>query len=163
MSGISIAFFAIMVSFLILGACQSGKRKSEENDLAAIEKLHQTDMAASRAQDIKTLIELWTEDGVLLLAGREPIRGKAAIWKYMQEQQPEMMNYEITEYVHEFEEIRVIGDWAFEWGTFRGTYHLKSGGPDLHERARLFRVLRRQPDGSWKCGRAIGFDLPAEK
>jgi uncharacterized protein (TIGR02246 family) len=142
------------------GAAMDKKDKGREADLAAIEKLHRTDMAAARIHDIQTLISLWTNDGILFLSGREPIRGKAAIWKYLQDQLPESQKYEITEYLHRFEEVRVIGDWAYEWATFTGTYHLKGGGPDLHERARLFRILHRQGDGSWKCHRAFAQDLP---
>ncbi len=129
-------------------------------DLEAIETLHRADMTAARIHDIKTLITLWTDDGILFLPGQEPIRGKAAIWNHMQAQLPESLKYEITEYLHRFEEIQVSGDWAYECGTYTGMYRLKSGGPDLHERARLFRVLRRQPDGSWKCHRAFVQDPP---
>ena len=129
--------------------------------MEGIKKLHETDMAASKTQDIETLIDLWTDDGVLLEPGQEPIKGKEAIRAYMKKNQPEMQSYEITEYVHDFEEIKILDDWAFEWGTFKGTYHLKTGGPDFRQRARLFRVLRRQPDGSWKCSRAIWHELPA--
>jgi len=135
----------------------------QKTDLAAIEKLHQTDMAAAKIHDIKTLITLLTDDGILFLPGQEPIRGKAAIWKYLQEQLPESQKYEITEYLHVFEEIQVLGDWAYEWGTFTGTYRLKIGGQDLLERARLFRVLRRQPDGSWLFHRAFVQDLPDDR
>ncbi len=138
--------------------CESGLKL----DLEAIEKLHQADMAAAKVHDIHTLITLWTDDGILFLPGREPVRGKAAIWDYMQKQLPESQKYAISEYHHCFDEIQVSGDWAYEWGIFTGTYRLQSGGPDLHERARLFRVLQRQPDGSWKCHRAFAQNLPVE-
>ncbi len=131
-------------------------------DLEAINELHRADMAAAKIHDIKTLITLWTEDGILLLPGQEPIRGKAAIWNHLQKQLPESQKFEISEYLHRFEEIQVSGDWAYEWGTYTGTYRLKSGGPDIHERARLFRVLRRQGDGSWKCHRAFAQELPGD-
>ncbi|HUU06212.1 MAG TPA: SgcJ/EcaC family oxidoreductase [Patescibacteria group bacterium] len=142
------------------GVNMAASESRQAADLAAIEKLHQTDMAAAKIHDIKTLITLWTDDGILFLPGREPIRGKAAIWKYLQEQLPESQKYEISEYQQRFEEVQVLGDWAYEWGNFSGTYRLKGGGPDMHERARLFRILRRQPDGSWKCHRAFAQDLP---
>jgi uncharacterized protein (TIGR02246 family) len=122
----------------------------KDADLAAIEKLHRADMAAAKVHDIHTLITLWTDDGILFLPDREPLRGREIICRHMQEQLSESQKYEITEYVHHFEEVQVLGDWAFEWATFSGTCHLKSGGPDIHERARLFRILRRQGDGSWK-------------
>jgi uncharacterized protein (TIGR02246 family) len=138
----------------------SGRIGSNDADIAAIEKLHEIDMAAAKIHDINTLITLMTDDGILLPPGQEPIRGRDAIWKFMKEQLPENQNYEITEYVQHFEEVKIIGDWAYEWATFHGTYHLKSGGPDLYERSRLFRILRRQPDGSWKVARSIWHELP---
>jgi len=137
----------------------SRQKSSNDADMVAIEKLHETDMAAAKIHDINTLITLMTDDCILLPLGQEPIRGRDAIWKFMQEQLPESQKYEITEYVQQFEEVKIIGDWAYEWATFHGTYHLKSGGPDLHERSRLFRILRRQPDGSWKVARSIWHEL----
>jgi uncharacterized protein (TIGR02246 family) len=138
----------------------SAQKNSRNSDLTAIQKLHETDMAAAKIHDINTLITLITDDCILLPPGQEPIRDRDAIWKFMQEQLPESQKYEITEYVQNFEEIKIIDDWAFEWATFHGTYHLKSGGTDLHERSRLFRILRRQSDGSWKVARAIWHELP---
>ena len=142
--------------------CRSGADVSRDEDLAEIEKLHARDMAAAKVNDIETLRTLWTDDGVLLQPGQEPLVGKEAIWAYMQESLEEQKKYEITEYVHEFEEIKIIGDWAYEWGTFHGAYRPISGGEEIRERARLFRVLRRQPDGSWKCARAIWHEAPAK-
>ena len=138
----------------------TGRKNSNDADMAAIEKLHETDMAAAKIHDIDTLITLMTDDCILLPPGQEPIRGRDAIWKFMQEQLPENQKYEITEYVQDFDEIKIIGDWAYEWATFHGTYHLKSGGPDMYEKSRLFRILRRQSDGSWKVARAIWHELP---
>lgn len=138
----------------------SGRKNSNDADMAAIEKLHETDMAAAKIHDINTLITLMTDDCILLPPGHEPIRGRDAIWKFMQNQLPENQKYEITEYIQHFEEVKIIGDWAYEWAKFNGTYHLKSGGPDLYERSRLFRILRRQLDGSWKVARAIWHELP---
>lgn len=137
----------------------SKQNNSHNADLAAIEKLHETDMAAAKNHDIDTLITLMTDDCILLPPGQEPIRGREAIWKFMQEHLPESQKYEITEYVQDFEEVKIIGDWAYEWATFHCTYHLKSGGPDLHERSRLFRILHRQPDGCWKVARSMWHEL----
>jgi len=138
----------------------SGQKSSHDADMAAIHQLHEMDMAAAKIDDINTLITLMTDDCILLPPGQEPIRGRDAIWKFMQEQLPENQKYEITEYVQQFEEVKIIGEWAYEWATFNGIYHLKSGGPDLYERSRLFRILRRQPDSSWKVARSIWHGLP---
>jgi uncharacterized protein (TIGR02246 family) len=138
----------------------SGQKKSHDADMAAIKTLHETDMAAAKIHDINTLITLMTDDCILLPPGQEPIRGRDAILKFMQEQLSENQKYEIIEYDQNFEEVKIIGDWAYEWATFHGTYHLKSGGPNLYERSKLFRILRRQPDGSWKVARSIWHELP---
>ena len=142
--------------------CRSSEGFSQEDALAEIEKLHQTDMAAAKVYDIETLSTLWTDDCVLLQPGQEPISGREALWAYMQANLEEQKQYEITEYVQEFEEVKILGDWAYEWGTFHGAYRPVSGGEIIRERARLFRILKRQPDGSWKCARAIWHELPLE-
>ena len=72
---------------------------------------------------------LWTDDGVLLLPDQEPVVGRAALWEFLQAQRPAQEDIEITRYVHRFEEITVLGEWAFEWGTFEGAARPRSGGP----------------------------------
>ena len=129
------------------------------DDLSAIKSLHEKDMSASKQRDIKTLITLWTEDGVLLNPGQEPIIGKEAIWDYMKKEADKDQVFEIMEYVHNFEEIRILGEWAYEWGNFRGVYRVASGGEPMEQRARLFRILKKEEDGSWKCARAIWHEL----
>jgi len=137
------------------------KIKSTSKDLEAIKTLHFRDVTAAKKRDIKTLISLWTDDGVLLQPGQEAIIGKEAIWKYMQEQTKIEQTFKIIDYIHDFEEIRILDNWAYEWGTFKGSYRPIAGGNVIHHRARLFRVLQKQTDGAWKCARAIWHDLPA--
>ena len=77
----------------------SGHKSSNDEDIAAIEKLHETDMAAAKIHDINTLITLMTDDCILLPPGQEPIRGREAIWKFMQEPLLENQKYEINKIV----------------------------------------------------------------
>jgi uncharacterized protein (TIGR02246 family) len=134
--------------------------ESNSNDRAAIDALHMQDMAAAKNMDIETLLSLWTDDGVLLQPGQEPLVGRDAIDAYMKKAAQKEEAFEIIEYVHTFEEIKILGDWAYEWGTFKGCYRSKSSTDLIHETARLFRILRKQTDGSWKCARAIWHELP---
>ena len=62
----------------------SRQNNSHNADLAAIQQLHETDMAAAKIHDIDTLITLMTDDCILLPPGQEPIRGRDEIWKFMQ-------------------------------------------------------------------------------
>ena len=94
---------------------------------------------------------------------QEAIIGKEAVWASMQQSAEEENQYEILEYVHDFDEVKIVGDWAYEWGTFRGAYRPIEGGEIIRAKQRLFRILRRQSDGSWKVARAMWHDLPSDE
>ncbi len=129
--------------------------------LAEIEAFHTRDQAAAQAKDVNTLRGLWTDDCVLLPPGRLPIVGKEAVWSYIQEQYEELEGVEILEYRQEFQEVTLAGDWAFEWGVFKGA--AQPAGEDVqYTRAKLFRVLQRQPDGTWRVSRSIWHDDPED-
>jgi ketosteroid isomerase-like protein len=140
-----------------------GRRRSgdRERRLAEIEEFHRVDRTAAMAKDIHTLHRLWTEDCVLLPPGRPPVIGQKALWEYIQEQGEEMAGVEILEYDQDFQEVTILGDWAFEWALFTGA--ARPAGEEIQtSRAKLFRVLRRQPDGTWKCARSIWSDEPED-
>jgi uncharacterized protein (TIGR02246 family) len=98
----------------MIGGRKMNDTKDETDALAAIQELHEKDIEASKARDFDTLLSLWTEDGVLLEPGKNPTIGIEAIKAYMEEQKEASKAYEIKKYEHRWEEIKVIGDWAFE-------------------------------------------------
>jgi len=124
------------------------------DDLRVIEDLHRRDKTASLARDPETLVSLMDEDIVLIVPGGPPTRGRAALAAGLRASFEETRQDKILEYVHDFEEVKVLGDWAFEWGSFRGTT-LKPDGTKIKESGHLLRLLRRQPEGGWKVARAI--------
>jgi uncharacterized protein (TIGR02246 family) len=125
------------------------------DDLLKIQQFHETDKKASMTHDYKTLLSLWTDDGVLISPDGPAIQGKKAIVKQMEKYREAGKNYKVTEYEHKFEEIKIIDDWAFEWGNYRGTTEVIDTGERTTETGKLMRILKRQPDGHWKCARAI--------
>jgi uncharacterized protein (TIGR02246 family) len=129
--------------------------KNKEEELAAIRELHAKDIKASKARDFETLLSLWTEDGVLLEPGKQPTRGIDAIKAYMEEQKEASKTYVIKKYAHRWEEIKVVGNWAFEWGFFDAVAEMISSGEVFEQRGKLLRVLQKQKDGSWKVARVI--------
>jgi uncharacterized protein (TIGR02246 family) len=122
---------------------------------AEIEKLHKADREASLNGDLATLITLMTDDCVLLPPGKPPIVGKDAIQEYFNEQKEQLRDIEITEYIHDFQEIKICGNWAYEWGYFSNTAKPVDGGEIIKGRGKLFRILKLQEDGSWKVSRSI--------
>jgi uncharacterized protein (TIGR02246 family) len=153
----AVALVFILLGMIVFsGACQSKKTQNEQEALNGIEELHRKDIAASKARDFETLLSLWTEDGVLLLPGTKPIIGLDALKVYMDEQAKISQTYKIIKYEHKWEEIKVIGDWAFEWGYFDIEAEMIKDGEIIREQGKLLRILRKQKDGSWKAARAIG-------
>jgi uncharacterized protein (TIGR02246 family) len=126
-----------------------------KEDLAQIEKLHEMDMKASKEQNYDTLLSLCTQDCVMLPADQEPIIGIEAIKKWMKQNQAASENLQVTEYIQDFKEIKIIGDWAFEWGTYQGEAISMEGGETIKQSGKLMRILKRQPDGSWVVARSI--------
>jgi ketosteroid isomerase-like protein len=68
---------------------------------------------------------------------------------------------EITEYVMDFREVRIVGDQAFEWACTSLTVKPKGAGTDFHASGNLMRILRKQQDWNWKVARAIWNDNPS--
>jgi hypothetical protein len=54
----------------------------------------------------------------------------------------------------------MLGKWVYEWGTSKGVHYMKSVRPDIFENSRIFRILRLQPDRSWKIARIMLHDVP---
>ena len=128
--------------------------------LKAIRELHAKDIAASKARDFETLLSLWTEDAVLLEPGKKPTVGIEAIKAYMEEQKEVSKTYEIRKYEHRWEEIRIIGGWAFEWGYFDAEAEMIGSGKTIAQKGKLLRMLKKQKDGSWKVARVIAHNDP---
>jgi uncharacterized protein (TIGR02246 family) len=145
--------------FLILAA-----GSAPAQDSVAIERLHQRDIAAAKAGDIATLATLWTDDAVALPPGEQPVIGIGAIREWLKKGQESGGRFEITEYRIDFQETRVLGDEAIEWGRTRVSMRPKGGEGSMTISGSILRVLRRQPDGAWKVARAIwNMDPPAKE
>ncbi len=127
---------------------------------ASIDHLHQMDIKALKTHNVEMFVDLVTEDCIMLPPALKPLCGREAIRNYLEDKFMEWKAYVVASFEQEFDEIRVIGDMAYEWGTSRGAYYMKNGGPDIFENSRIFRILRHQPDGSWKISRAIWNDVP---
>ena len=125
---------------------------SLENDLRAIEAINQRDVQFALANDAAMMMSQWTDDFVLLPAAGPIMRGRSAIADAFRGVQ----SPEILEYVLDIQEVKVLGDHAFQWGTYH--YSLRprrAGGETVRTSGKLMRILQRQPDGSWKMYRGI--------
>ncbi|HWR14562.1 MAG TPA: nuclear transport factor 2 family protein [Terriglobales bacterium] len=124
-------------------------------DQEAINDLHSRDIEASIALDADRLQSLWTDDVVMIHPGEPPIVGRDANMKKLQQHIDEMKSTEMLAYDEQFQEVHIIADTAYEWGVITGRTRPFSGGEEHPFRYNVMRILKRQPDGSWKIARSI--------
>ena len=125
----------------------------DDSDLKAIEALHRKDVEASKAGDFEALRTLIDDDGVLLPPGASLQRGREGLDDAFRAMQAQHRRVEVLEYEQHFEEVVVLGDYAFEWGIMTGSQRYE--GQVSSGRYHLMRILKKQPDGSWKIYRSI--------
>ena len=126
-----------------------------EADLRAIEALNQHDVRAALASDTEAIVSQWTDDFVVLPPVGAIVRGRSANAAAVEQGKEQLQAFMPIDYVVDFEEIKVTGEYAFEWGTYRGTTRPRAGASDLTYSGKLMRILQRQPDGTWKMHRTI--------
>jgi ketosteroid isomerase-like protein len=133
----------------------------QKADLKAIEDLHRRDVAANKAYDVEALAALWTDDVVTMPPAMAPIVGKKANRDLLESASAQAKLVDIVEYTQQWQEIQILGDYAYEWGIFRSAVKAKTGeGDPLKAEFRVMRILKRQPDNSWKVYRSIWNSAP---
>jgi uncharacterized protein (TIGR02246 family) len=131
---------------------------SLEHDLRAIEAVNQRDVQAALANDAATMMSQWTEDFVLLPPDGPILRGRSTIAEAYRGMESAV---EILDSALDILEVKVVGDYAFQWGTYRYRTRPRAGGDAVATSGKLMRILQRQPDGSWKMHRTMSTVDPA--
>jgi ketosteroid isomerase-like protein len=131
-------------------------------DLAAIEKVLSQDIAATVSRDTAALTDQWTDDAVRLQQGEPDDIGKQAIRATNERFKAATPELRVLSYVPENKEVTVTDGWAFVWGYFTASYEESTGAEVKRVRGKRLMVLKKQPDGSWKCARAMAVMNPSE-
>jgi ketosteroid isomerase-like protein len=121
----------------------------------AIERLHRRDMRASAAGDFAALRALVDDNAVMLPPGGAPPGGAKDFDAGFERVCNTPQTPEVIEYRLEFEEVKIFGNYAVEWGAIRGATREIASGRVNQSEYHVMRVLRRQPNGSWKIWRSI--------
>ena len=137
------------------------QQQQMEDDKAAIEKLHEEDIQASLALDIPKLEALWTNDIVTMAPGAPAVVGRDANEKKLEADAAKMKSMQILAFDEQWQEVRIQGDWAYEWGSMSGRLQPFSGGDETNYKYNVVRILNRQADGTWKIARSIFNDAKA--
>ena len=137
-------------------AASAGSQSDRAADRAAIEKLRQQDIAATFSRDPVALTDYWTDDAIRLGAGAPPEIGKETI-RTSNERQTANKDFKVLSYVPETKDLTFLdGGWAVEWRTYTASIVATPGGEPKQVRGTVLLVLKKLPDGSWKCFRGMG-------
>lgn len=139
-------------------AAPSSQQSAEDRQLAdqrAIARLQERAIAAHSTFDVDALAAIATDDVVLLPPGREPVIGLSALRSFYQHEQEQAPTADVLAYSENWEEVRIVGDYAFQWGTITERVKPSLTAAETTSAAHAMRVLARQPDGSWKIARFI--------
>ena len=156
---------AAILIFFLAGAPQLGSQKhsapkpsqapvAQAQDREGIAALQKREIAASIAFDVSSLLDLWTDDAVLLPPRNEPIKGKAALRRFLEAQKEQYASYDILAYDQEWNEVMVIGEYAYQWGTVSFRMNPPTGR-EIGGAVHTVRILKREEDGYWRVARAI--------
>jgi ketosteroid isomerase-like protein len=146
----------VFASHVVQGSgASAGSNAGRQADLAGIEKFHQRDIAATLSRDPVALTDLYTDDAVRLGPGRPAEVGKRAI-RESNERWSALPGVKVASYVPETKDLTILNSWAVEWGYVTGSYVETPGGEVKQIRGTRLMVLKKMPDGSWKCFRGMG-------
>ena len=138
-----------------MSAIEKQSRNIENDALAAIRELHEKDQKASLKGDVETLLSLFTDDGILIPASGDIVQGKEALRNMLLQDLELQRDYSVIEYKHDFREIKITGEYAYEWGFYCGISKSKKDGSEIKGSGKLMRILRQQKDRNWKVARSI--------
>jgi ketosteroid isomerase-like protein len=125
----------------------------EQDARKAIQRLYQQDVEATLSGKADDFAKLWDSGAVRLQPGAPPEIGKAVIYADDKREEANSGGGQNACYRSEIKDLQIVGDWAFEWGYFS----YKESANSKPGRGKVLRVIKRQPDGSWKFARVIGF------
>jgi ketosteroid isomerase-like protein len=135
-------------------ATPAGSDKGRTADLAAIEKLHQQDIAATLSRDPVALTDLWTDDAVRFGPDTPADVGRQAIRETNERSTARPIK--VLTFIPETRDLTIWDGGAVEWRYFTASYVASAGGEPKQVRGTTLAVLKKLPDGSWKCFRAMG-------
>ena len=139
-------------------AAEQQRQTTEAEDRQAIEELHQDDIAGSLAFDVDKLAGTWDDEIVSMPPNSKPIVGKAANHEFLESERKAMTNVEILGYEETWDEVRVMGDYAYEYGSIHSRIRQANAKDETPLHYNVMRVLKKQPSGAWKIYRTIWND-----
>jgi len=152
----------LVVTMLVAGTgiALRARHPSVKQDLIGIERLHEQDKEATLSDSADQLAKLWDKEAIRFPADRPAEIGAAVIYADDKQWEKSSGRERSLCYDLEIQDIQIAGDWAFEWGYFSGKSAEPAGKVSIFY-GKVMRVMKRQPDGTWRFARVMGLLAPS--
>jgi uncharacterized protein (TIGR02246 family) len=130
----------------------SHEAHSDASQVAAILRRLETAENAGDADDIGLMM---AEDVVIMVPNYPVQEGRSACSGFVRETLTGLLEHFNRRIAYVSAEVRVLGDWAFDRGTFSFTISSKAGGETTAEHGKYLFVYSRGADRSWRVARVI--------
>ena len=126
-------------------------RAGSEADLRAIDLVRDAHVAALNEGDAAAWVAQFTQDGVQMPPNAPANVGKANIGSWSQG----LLGQFRVQFSLTVEEVRVLGEWALERGSYSIGLSGKAGGPGMKDVGKYITVYQRTPREGWRMARDI--------
>lgn len=117
-----------------------------ESPQQAIARIRDSVQLAENTGRVDSMRPFFADDLVIMAPGFPAVMGAKAAADFMA---GFFAQFEV-EISYASAEIEVMGEWAFDRGSFRQTLRPKSGGQGASEHGNYLWLYRRDPGGTWK-------------
>jgi len=111
---------------------------------------HQANKALSNG-NLEALMAAYADDIVMMPPNEAERVGRTAVRSMWED----LLRDFTAEVSVSIKELQVLGEWAFERGTFTMELAPRTGGPPVQDFGKYLDILRQQPDGSYKYSRVM--------
>jgi len=122
-----------------------------EDDMTAIDRVRDTHVAALNAGDAHGWAALFTDDGVQMPPNMPANTGRTAIEGWS----TGFLGMFAVRFALSVDEVRILGEWAFERGTYTITLNPKPEGPTMQDAGKYITIYRKHPGAGWRMARDI--------
>jgi uncharacterized protein (TIGR02246 family) len=127
------------------------ERIGNETDLEAIDRVRDVHVAALNAGDAEAWAAQFTDDAVQLPPNAPANVGRTMIGSWSKGFLAQFR----LQFALAVDEVRVLGEWAFERGRYTISLNLKAGGPPMQDIGKYITVYQKKPGDTWRMARDI--------
>lgn len=151
--------FLIILTFVCIG-CSDKRKLNKYSTVQAIEEISKTIVNTWNEGNYEGFMAALDEEIVLLPQNAPPVEGYIAVSE-LYKNSFGAFNFEVNETI---KEIKVFGDWAYEYVFWNGSMNPKDGSTPIKFNNKVICIYKKQEDTSWKMYRCMysSNDVPEE-